>query len=60
MDKMIIESIIQDAIYDEKQRQMFPCCKNCNSFYIEYGLELCKKNDEPMENTQLEKCNKWN
>lgn len=33
-----------------------PCCANCRSFYIEYGMELCKHFEEPMEDVNNEKC----
>lgn len=32
------------------------CCANCRHEYKDYGMEFCKKHENPMEDTFKEKC----
>lgn len=43
----------------ESNRVQQPCCLNCNNMYVENGMYLCKKNEEPMENIKEEHCDNW-
>lgn len=38
---------------------MKECCKTCKKFYIEYGWECCKVWEDPMENTEEDKCSQY-
>jgi hypothetical protein len=48
-----------DKIIEINGRAFSPCCFNCASYYSEYGFDLCKKNDETMEEPNNEKCNEY-
>jgi hypothetical protein len=32
------------------------CCRTCQYYYEEYGMELCKKHEEPQEDTLHSAC----
>lgn len=38
---------------------MTDCCITCQYFYTEYGMDLCKREEEPMENIYEEKCSEY-
>lgn len=38
---------------------MKECCANCRLFYEEYGMEFCKKHEEPEENISEDKCSDY-
>lgn len=38
---------------------MKECCNNCKYLYSEYGYDLCKYWEEPMEDLENDKCNKY-
>ena len=47
--------------FEEEQqiaRQQSPCCENCNNCYFEYGEDLCKIHDYPLDDMK-EKCKDW-
>jgi hypothetical protein len=53
--------IIKELFYNEEinMNDIKECCKTCEKFYTEYGMELCKRWEEPMENTKQEKCSEY-
>ena len=38
---------------------MKECCNNCKYLDIDYGMEICKYWEEPMENLENDKCSKY-
>lgn len=34
-----------------KKTEEETCCRTCQHYYEEYGMELCKKHEEPQEDT---------
>lgn len=46
----------------EAWRKRKPCCANCKNYYMDYGIDCCKKFDcvpEDVLDIDEQKCTRW-
>lgn len=59
MEDMDLKDFYKELEDDETERNQHPCCYNCRNCYFEYGDYLCKKNDYPLDDMDIQKCEDW-
>lgn len=58
LDEIYLTYETMEADY-EIYRMANQHCDNCRSFYEEYGIPMCKKHEDVLENWKEERCLDW-